>query len=497
DNIAPVFTTDSMSRVDATEDVAYTGQTLAGSATDVDTDLLTYSKVSGPVWLSVAADGALSGTPANDDIGSNAFEVKVSDDHGGTDTATLNITVLNVNDAPTFTVDPITGSDATADEAYSATIVGSATDVDSDPLTYSKVSGPVWLSVAADGTLSGTPANGDAGTNAFMVEVSDGNGGTDTTTLNITVVDPGAPVSFFASSESTVKGSILGSFSDTFSNNDIYETLTEVESGGKPSRRYSQLEHTWTFSVTGGELVTFYVEAHHTANSEGDDFIFAYSTDGASYTDMVTVTKTTDDNTAQFYVLPGTLSGTVYVRVLDTDHSQGNRVLDSLYVDALFVTSESASGPPTAATSPSPVNGATEQSLSTTLSWTAGTLAASHDVYFGTSATPAAQGNQSGTTFDPGALAASTVYYWAVDEVNAVGTTVGLVWSFTTTAGGAPLPGQASNPNPASGSRNIATTPTLSWTAGSDAASHNVYFGTVSGSPAFIGNQTGTTFSPG
>jgi hypothetical protein len=41
--------------------------------------------------------------------------------------------------------------------------------------------------VAANGALSGTPGAGDVGANVFTVGVSDGNGGTDTATLNITV----------------------------------------------------------------------------------------------------------------------------------------------------------------------------------------------------------------------------------------------------------------------------------------------------------------------
>jgi hypothetical protein len=190
-NDAPTFTVDPINKADATEDAAYTGQTLAGSATDIDPgDTLTYSKLSGPAWLAVASNGALSGTPANDDVGANAFTVQVSDGNGGTDQATLNITVVNTNDAPTFTVDPINKPDAREGDAYSDTIAGSATDIDAgDTLTYSKVSGPAWLIVAAGGALSGTPGSGDVGANVFTVQVSDGNGGTDTATLNITV-DP-------------------------------------------------------------------------------------------------------------------------------------------------------------------------------------------------------------------------------------------------------------------------------------------------------------------
>ena len=93
--------------------------------------------------------------------------------------------------------------------------------------------------------------------------------------------------------------------------------------------------------------------------------------------------------------------------------------------------------PPGQATNPSPSNGVTDVSTSTSLSWSAGTNATSHDVYFGTDSSPDSgelQGNQSGTTFAPGSLATNTTYYWRVDEVNSVGTTTGNVWSFTTTS---------------------------------------------------------------
>jgi hypothetical protein len=46
------------------------------------------------------------------------------------------------------------------------------------------------------------------------------------------------------------------------------------------------------------------------------------------------------------------------------------------------------------------------------------------------------QGNQSGTTFNPGLLNPGTTYYWRVDQVNAQGTMTGDVWSFTTPGSG-------------------------------------------------------------
>ena len=65
-----------------------------------------------------------------------------------------------------------------ADERHRARLLqgsGIGSDADAgDVVTYSRVSGPAWLSVAADGTLTGTPANSDVGQNSFGVSVSDG-----------------------------------------------------------------------------------------------------------------------------------------------------------------------------------------------------------------------------------------------------------------------------------------------------------------------------------
>jgi hypothetical protein len=54
-------------------------------------------------------------------------------------------------------------------------------------LTFSKASGPAWLVVAANGTLSGTPGTSDAGTNNFTVRVSDAAGASAFASLTIKV----------------------------------------------------------------------------------------------------------------------------------------------------------------------------------------------------------------------------------------------------------------------------------------------------------------------
>ena len=95
---------------------------------------------------------------------------------------------------------------------------------------------------------------------------------------------------------------------------------------------------------------------------------------------------------------------------------------------------------------PNPEDGATDVSRDTTLSWTPGISAATHDIYLGTSrddvsaATVAnplgvlVSHGQTADSYDPGRLKLGQTYYWRVDEVNgAPDYTVfpGNVWSFT------------------------------------------------------------------
>jgi hypothetical protein len=108
--------------------------------------------------------------------------------------------------------------------------------------------------------------------------------------------------------------------------------------------------------------------------------------------------------------------------------------VNKAYTDAIFAAMVPSA--PGAASSPSPATGATGVITSATLSWTAGSGATSHNVYFGTSSSPSSVGSQSGTTYTPGTLTANTTYYWRIDEVNSVGTTTGTVWSFTTGSSG-------------------------------------------------------------
>ena len=92
------------------------------------------------------------------------------------------------NSSPQFSASVISGGNATQGVAYSGSVAGAATDADAgDTLAYSKTSGPAWLAVAANGTLSGTPTFGDEGTQEFVITVTDAAGATASVVYTVTL----------------------------------------------------------------------------------------------------------------------------------------------------------------------------------------------------------------------------------------------------------------------------------------------------------------------
>jgi hypothetical protein len=86
------FLPDPIIEIDAVEGVAYSS-TLSDDLVVFDASQLTFSKLSGPGWLTVAADGSLGGTPSAGDVGLSVFTIRVEDDFGNSDQAIVNIAV--------------------------------------------------------------------------------------------------------------------------------------------------------------------------------------------------------------------------------------------------------------------------------------------------------------------------------------------------------------------------------------------------------------------
>ena len=154
--------------------------------TDPDGDALTVSAVTQPAHGTVAinADGTVTYTPAADFHGTDAFTYTADDGHGGTDTATVALTVRSVNDAPVAN-----DADFSIDEDTALRGRLTATDPDGRPLTYRRVTGPAHgrLTLYPNGSFVYRPAADYNGLDSFTFKATDGALTSNVATVTITV----------------------------------------------------------------------------------------------------------------------------------------------------------------------------------------------------------------------------------------------------------------------------------------------------------------------
>jgi len=157
--------------------------------------------------------------------------------------------------------------------------------------------------------------------------------------------------------------------------------------------------------------------------------VFGEDFDEVSNTDMGKINGTTTYNPG-----PLKLAKTYYWRV---DESDGFQTYKGQVWS--FTTLGAVSGP-------NPADGEVDVKPSIILSWVAGAVADSHDVYFGTDADAVANATSASSeykgpkalgeeSYDPGQLTLNTTYYWRIDEVNDASSDspwAGNVWNFTT-----------------------------------------------------------------
>lgn len=177
-NDAPSITSAAVTT--ATEGEAYSYTVVAE---DVDSTELSYSLTSAPEGMTISG-ATISWTPANG-VESANVTVEVSDG-SLSDSQSFIITVGATNDAPEIDQGAVTA--LTTDEDTSATLNLTATDVDSESLTWriSNASENGNASVDASGVVSYEPAADFNGSDSFEVEVSDSEL-TDTIVVNVTV----------------------------------------------------------------------------------------------------------------------------------------------------------------------------------------------------------------------------------------------------------------------------------------------------------------------
>ncbi|MGX1739931.1 Ig-like domain-containing protein, partial [Bosea sp. NPDC055353] len=208
------------------EDTTLTGNVLTNDS-DVDGDALSVTQfvidgttytagqtatIAGVGALTIGADGSYSFVPAANYNGPVPVATYTISDGALTDTATLTITVTPVNDPPVAADDfGTTPEDTTLTVPAASGLLSNDTDIENDTLTVTRftvtgvpgiffagqtaaIAGVGQLTINADGSYTFVPAlNFNGPVPLATYTVSDGNGGTDSATLRVTVTPVNDP----------------------------------------------------------------------------------------------------------------------------------------------------------------------------------------------------------------------------------------------------------------------------------------------------------------
>jgi hypothetical protein len=154
----------------------------AGLAASGGSGIYTFTATGLPAGLTLVPAGTLSGTPTT--AGSFTINVTATDSQGSTATASFPVTI-----AAQLVVTGATIANAVVGTPLPATKLTATGGT--PPYQWQTAAPPPGLSLASNGTLSGTPTA--AGSFQFLVYAIDSNGARSSGTVNVTVGLPGAP----------------------------------------------------------------------------------------------------------------------------------------------------------------------------------------------------------------------------------------------------------------------------------------------------------------
>ena len=162
-----------------------------------------------------------------------------------------------------------------------------------------------------------------------------GSCGSDSTTMvDLIQVDPPCDQVSLALSDIPVVGAIIsGDYTSTHVYGDEDFELFYEELANDGAGYYGILEHRWDFDVPAGDTVTFHANTYTFPDRE-NGFRFEYSSDGTTFLPLVDIPVEFGTLTA---ALPPDTSGTVYIRLVDTDRTPGHYATDGVSVDFMSI----------------------------------------------------------------------------------------------------------------------------------------------------------------
>ncbi len=334
--------------------------------------------------LSLNSNGAFQYTPNTNYYGTDEFTYKANDGSLDSNTATVTITINPINDPPTANNDYYTTDEDTTLNITAPGVLTNDTDPENDPLTAILVNDVTngILKLNSNGAFEYTPDNNYVGTDSFTYKANDGTDNSTPATVQITITPVNDP--------------------------------PNVPSNPNPTDGDSNISVDIILSWTGGD-------------PDGDDVTYDVYFGDSSPPPLVF-----DNQTATNYN-PGTLElyTTYYWQIVAWDE------LGTPTTGTIWDFTTRTNDPPIKPSNPIPENGSVNVDVNTNLKWNGGDPdgdSVTYDIYLGTTTPPPLIfENHTSTTYEPGILNFSSIFYWqiiAVDQFEAE--TKGPIWKFTT-----------------------------------------------------------------
>ena len=185
-NEDPVLNPIGPKSVNQLEALTFTATATDGDVIGGTADTLEFSLGAGaPTGASINQNtGAFSWTPTASQVGMHTITFQVEDGAGATDSEAVTVTVSESNE------NPVLGSIGakSVNELATLSFTATATDGDNDALEFTLAGTiPAGASITSGGAFSWTPSESQDGTHSVTARVSDGNGGSDSETITVTV----------------------------------------------------------------------------------------------------------------------------------------------------------------------------------------------------------------------------------------------------------------------------------------------------------------------
>ena len=249
------------------EDNAVTTGNVFSNDVDIDGDTLAVDSFTQAEHGTVEYnnDGTFNYTPDANYNGSDSFTYTIADGNGGTSTATININISAVNDAPDGVSDSITVNEDSS--IITGNLIANDSDVDGETVFVNGVSdaehGTVFYN--GDGVFTYTPDANFHGDDSFTYTVDDGVGGTTTTIVNVNVTAvndaPIAEKDSFVTQEDTpiTTGSVFGNDVDIDGDSLEVTDFTAPEHGMLEYNGDGTFTYTPDSNFNGVEEITYTV----------------------------------------------------------------------------------------------------------------------------------------------------------------------------------------------------------------------------------------------